>query len=79
MSIVPFPKAVDTKKDNVFIVKKCQDKHDMFLKGFSFTCPSCKNKNEFNSNNMIFKTVEFFCHGCGTKYSVTNPAFCKKR
>jgi len=77
MKVVPFPKAVPLQKGSV-IIQKSEPGTEMFLNGFSFTCPTCSNKTNFNSKNMIFKEVEFFCNNCGTKYNVVNPAFSKR-
>ena len=41
----------------------------------SFHCTTCSKTCTADFKNMIFKTVEFFCNGCGDSFKVTNPAF----
>jgi len=41
----------------------------------TFFCTSCGETCHADFKKMIFKTVEFYCNGCGTFFKVTNPAF----
>ena len=42
---------------------------------WSYTCPNCDEKISFNSENMIFRSIELYCTGCNNLHKVTNPAF----
>lgn len=44
----------------------------------TFTCVNCRTKNEFQTQGMIFRQLEFYCSCCGYFYRVANPAFGKK-
>lgn len=47
----------------------------LYLGPWEFTCQRCSTKTKFESTNMVFRTVEFYCASCGTLHRVTNPAF----
>lgn len=47
----------------------------LYLGPWEFTCQKCGAKTKFESTNMVFRTVEFYCASCGTLHRVTNPAF----
>lgn len=75
--IVELPRAAPENK--TVVVQRSNNNTDLFLDGFSFTCPNCKSINKFNAEGMIFKSVEFFCKGCGYKYRIQNPAFSNRK
>lgn len=73
--VVKFPKAAHPK---AWVVEKQEESpSDLFLNGFNFTCPECSHVNKFNTNGMIFKSVEFYCKGCGFGFKISNPAMKK--
>lgn len=41
----------------------------------AFTCASCGEQTHADFKGMVFRTMEFFCLGCGSLYRLTNPAF----
>jgi late competence protein required for DNA uptake (superfamily II DNA/RNA helicase) len=47
----------------------------LFVGPWEFTCQRCGTKTKFESHNMVFRSVEFYCASCGTMHRVTNPAF----
>ena len=79
--VIQFPLAAqnkpkDPKKLEVEVFQDIQDK--LFAGAFDITCPSCGHKSSFEPNGMIFKTLEFYCGGCGYKSKVNNPAVTNK-
>lgn len=49
--------------------------NQLHLGPWEFTCPKCKAPTKFESHNMIFRVVDFYCASCGSLHRVTNPAF----
>lgn len=47
----------------------------LFMGPVSFTCPHCKGETRADLTNMVFRSLDFYCGGCGTYYKLTNPAF----
>jgi hypothetical protein len=45
----------------------------------NFTCTSCNDKATVNFDNMLFRSLEFYCLSCGTPFKIVNPAFNIKR
>jgi len=78
--LIPFPGTANgnskytVKKINP-IIKPLSDK--MVIGTIDFTCVQCRTTSKFNTENMIFKHLEFFCGCCGSHYKITNPAFGK--
>lgn len=80
--IVKFPRIVSTKagkakrQKTLLSLEKIPNKNDHCLTGHSdFTCPECGLTSKLSFVNMIFKIMEMYCGGCGTKYQIKNPAF----
>lgn len=78
-NIIHFPNAVQatrgamtlepakaTVKDNAY---------PMLLGPWEYTCHKCNTKVTFETQNMIFRSVEFHCGKCGAIHKVVNPAF----
>jgi late competence protein required for DNA uptake (superfamily II DNA/RNA helicase) len=49
--------------------------YKMFVGAWTFTCQKCQAKCIFDSKNMIFRMIEFYCTNCGVFHRVSNPAF----
>lgn len=76
--IIHFPNALQKSRGKEIlepIVVQSSDTNKMLLGPWQFTCFKCKTKTSFESQNMIFKTIEFYCASCGSLHKVTNPAF----
>lgn len=41
----------------------------------AFTCTACGEINTANFTNMVFRSLEFYCLGCGSPFRIVNPAF----
>jgi predicted RNA-binding Zn-ribbon protein involved in translation (DUF1610 family) len=41
----------------------------------NFTCPKCANVIILQGENIIFRTMDFYCSSCGVLHRLTNPAF----
>lgn len=77
-NIISFPNAIqDTLNESAKPVVSLSrtTNSQMHLGPWSFTCHKCNAKTSFNSENMIFRTVDFYCANCGSLHRVTNPAF----
>jgi len=78
-NIIHFPNAVQSSRGDlamkpaVHTVKEPNNR--MHLGPWMFTCQKCDTKTSFESQNMIFRQVEFYCASCGAMHRVTNPAF----
>ncbi len=76
--IIRFPHALQSNNgSNVkpMVTSMNTTNNFIHLGPWEFTCPSCDAKTSFQSENMIFRTVEFYCSSCGALHKVTNPAF----
>jgi len=77
--IIHFPNAVQASRGDLALqpaVARVKDVNNQMLMGpWKFTCQKCETKTSFESQNMIFRTVEFYCASCGALHRVTNPAF----
>lgn len=77
--IIHFPNAVQKSRGGKVLqpdVIRCKDVNSqMHLGPWTFTCQKCFAKTSFNSENMIFRSVDFYCASCGALHRVTNPAF----
>lgn len=77
--IIHFPNAVQNARGAqslepaVVQVKNINDK--MLMGPWNFTCQKCQTKTSFESENMIFREINFYCASCGALHRVTNPAF----
>ena len=45
----------------------------------AFTCTSCGEQTGIEFHQMVFRTVECYCLGCGSLFRLTNPAFAGPR
>lgn len=74
MKVIPFPGAqpLTSKGLKIEILDGVTNK--ITIGKFSVTCPNCEHHNHFDSKDTIFKTLEFFCGGCGHAIKVTNSA-----
>jgi predicted RNA-binding Zn-ribbon protein involved in translation (DUF1610 family) len=41
----------------------------------AFTCTNCGEDAKVDFHKMVFRSLEFYCLGCGHPYRITNPAF----
>lgn len=75
MKIIEFP----TENKIKMKVKKVREKaSEKYVAGpFSVTCANCSTIAKFNFENMIFKSIDYYCPHCGQKYQIVNPAFTK--
>lgn len=69
-NVIKFPRSEERKA----LLKEQTEQNSMFMGAFSFTCP-CGTVAHIQPQNMIFRTMEFYCKDCGTAHKVTNPAF----
>lgn len=77
-NIIHFPHAVASRGDMAMkpAVTTVKDVNgQMHLGPWAFTCHKCNTKTSFESQNMIFRSVDFYCASCGALHKVTNPAF----
>ena len=49
--------------------------HKLHVGPVGFTCPSCKSYGEISFSKIVFRSLDFYCSGCGSYYKMTNPAF----
>ena len=49
--------------------------HRLSVGPVSFTCTNCNEKATIHFNNMVFRTLEFYCLSCGSLHRIANPAF----
>lgn len=45
----------------------------------TFTCTCCGATTRAEFHSMVFRTLEFYCIGCGSPFRITNPAFRSKK
>lgn len=83
MKVIQFPGAEElhdkVKKTKVVKEKPHGQNEKLLLNDLTYTCPTCMTKTSFSMENMIFKSLEFYCAHCGTKHRVSNPAFSDKK
>lgn len=82
MTIIKFPNAancVKHKDDTLFVEKINPSDFKTWQGPWSFTCTECATITTFDTSKMIFKTLEFHCHCCGTLYKVGNPSLANKK
>ena len=73
MNVIKFPKLTDNKP------KKTADMlPKLHIGPFSISC-HCGNKSIVEPQNMIFKSLEFYCSKCGHAHIITNPALGNKK
>ena len=41
----------------------------------AFTCTSCGEQAVVDFRHMVFRSLEFYCLGCGVPHRISNPAF----
>jgi len=72
MKVIPFPnrRAASSDKSPKNAQKDIIYRH---IGPFSFTCPYCRTVINFESVNLVFLVLEFFCGGCGHKHKISNP------
>jgi late competence protein required for DNA uptake (superfamily II DNA/RNA helicase) len=77
--IIHFPNAVQASRGDLAMrpaVTTVKDVNNQIHLGpWHFTCQKCQAKTTFTSENMIFRSVDFYCASCGALHRVTNPAF----
>ena len=78
-NIIHFPNAVQSTRGDMEMrpaVATVKDvNNQLHLGPWVFTCQKCNAKTSFESTNMIFRQVDFYCASCGALHRVTNPAF----
>lgn len=76
--IINFPNAVQKSRGKgikpIVEAPNAVNNH-MHLGPWDFTCTRCATKTSFETHNMIFRSVDFYCASCGALHRVTNPAF----
>jgi len=75
VKVIKFPRGDERKKS---LLKEEAEMSPMYMGPFSFTCP-CGTVGMIQPQNMIFRSMEFYCSKCGTPHKVTNPAFVPPR
>jgi transcription elongation factor Elf1 len=75
--IIRFPFAAQTAKGSGHLKFSTPVvvNNQIHLGSWSFTCPRCAAATKFESKNMIFRVIDFYCGSCGILHRVTNPAF----
>ena len=77
MKVIPFPNAASKKNarksGNLLIEKIDLQSNNPIVGKQTFTCVDCGQQHSFETSNIIFKCLEFFCSKCGSLYKVTNP------
>lgn len=70
MKVIKFPRI-----DEQTVVKVTgAPQPKLYIGSFSITCP-CGSISHLDPQNMIFKSMEFYCSKCGHAHKVSNPAF----
>ncbi len=73
MKVIPFPGThAQSKRLTIEVLDTVDEK--LTMGEFSVTCPHCTHCNQFDAKTTIFKSLEFFCGGCGYAIKVSNPA-----
>lgn len=66
MKIIRIPQKAETGPD---------PNHKLYIGPVGFTCPSCGSHGEVNFTKLLFRSLDFYCGGCGNYFKITNPAF----
>lgn len=78
-NIIHFPNAVQSSRGAMALEPAPVTVKDpnlkMLIGPWTYTCHKCNTKTTFESQNMIFRSVEFYCASCGAIHKVINPAF----
>jgi transcription elongation factor Elf1 len=77
-NVVPFPgnrlKPSPKRTDTVRIsVENIEPQVLPTNSKIDFTCPHCHTQSSFKFENMIMKSLQFFCSNCGNGFKVNNP------
>lgn len=77
--VIQFPNAVQSQRGAMTLQPKMVSdtniNNQIHLGPWEFTCQRCQSKTRFESQNMIFRSVDFYCASCGSLHRVINPAF----
>jgi len=77
--IIHFPNAVQASRGAMELepakVTTKEGSYPMLVGPWQFTCQKCQTKVSFESQNMVFRSVDFYCAKCGSMHRVVNPAF----
>jgi len=71
VKVIKFPQDVERRKEGD---RPSNGLGKLFLGPFSYTCP-CGNKSTFEPQNLIFRSIDFYCPKCGQYHKIMNPAF----
>jgi hypothetical protein len=77
-NVIHFPNAVQASRGALSLdghVVKAPEGEKLLFGPWSYTCHKCSAQTTFQSENMIFRKIEFYCSSCGTCHKVVNPAF----
>ncbi|QQP93575.1 hypothetical protein IGS68_31615 (plasmid) [Skermanella sp. TT6] len=83
-TVIQFPGAVPPKKPRAKtkrgpVVTQPQVPHGRLQLGpIHYSCPQCATRSEITGQNLIFRSIDAYCTGCGTLFRITNPAFSTK-
>jgi transcription elongation factor Elf1 len=78
MAVIPFPLAVQSKRNSRVALRTNQPDvvhNQLHLGPWTFECTRCDAKIAFDTTAMVFRKLDFYCSSCGTLHSVNNPAF----
>lgn len=77
MSVIQFPHGAEAvKRGKQPAVTPLDTPHNrLHLGPVAFTCPHCQTRALLTGENMIFRTLDFYCGGCGVLHRMVNPAF----
>ena len=80
MSVIEFPHgAKAAKRSQQVAVTSPDTPHSRLHMGpVSFTCPHCQTRALLTGDNIIFRSLDFYCGGCGSLHRIQNPAFCQQ-
>jgi hypothetical protein len=70
VKVIKFPRSderVAVKTESVMHPK-------LYVGAFSITCP-CGSVSVLEPQNMIFRSMEYYCAQCGAAHKISNPAF----
>lgn len=75
-TIIKFPKSNKRKKITDVLVERLTNPHiHVDLSTAAFTCVECGQVSTFDFTKAIFRSISFYCSGCGHGYRITNPMF----
>lgn len=79
-SIIRFPSGKTRKKrmTDVLVDRLTDGSNHAHLGDISFTCVECHSVTNVNFTRMIFRSISFYCSGCGHAYLMTNPLFAQQ-